>query len=279
MGGVVSAYTALNGMDMGMFPAIDDQVDSELAGAQTGHIGPRRLAAHFEKLADETEKALALAARAMDEPPSKEYRATAKDFQILAHLARYHAHRQREGYHMARFYRSGDASLLDEALEESESAVAQWRLLVNIAEPHYYPHLQTGMIENGHWKDKTFLVETNPRIIRQAKQLLHTHGLFDWGFDLLSHRFNVAAADQPRERLIEHVVTGGVHGLFLLGITGEAAALSARVRRDLITNAVCLTADGKVDAADYVLWRSALRFDRSNRGVSFWAMVFSSLRK
>ncbi len=36
------------------------------------------------------------------------------------------------------------------------------------------------------------------------------------------------------ERLIEHVLGGGVHGLFLLGTTGEGPALSYRLRRELI---------------------------------------------
>ena len=30
------------------------------------------------------------------------------------------------------------------------------------------------------------------------------------------------------ERLIEHILAGGVHGLFILGTTGEAASLSHR---------------------------------------------------
>jgi 4-hydroxy-tetrahydrodipicolinate synthase len=36
------------------------------------------------------------------------------------------------------------------------------------------------------------------------------------------------------EKLIEHLVTGGVHGLFILGTTGEATSLSYEVRKDLI---------------------------------------------
>jgi hypothetical protein len=184
MGGVVSAYTALNGMDMGMFPSIDDQVNDELAGRPTGHLGPTRLATLYEKIADQSEKALSDAVAANSNlNDSKEYRATAKDFRILEHLARYHADRQREGYNMARFYRTGDASLLPAALQQSEAAVKQWQELVAIAEPHYYPNLQTGMIENGHWKDKNFIVEVNPKIVRQATDILHSHGLFDAGFD------------------------------------------------------------------------------------------------
>ncbi len=167
-----------------MFPSIDDQVDDELAGRISGHIGPMRLAALFDSIADQTEAALADAEAANGKlRDSKEFRATVKDFEILSHLARYHARRQREGYEMARFYRTGDASLLPSALKESEGAVDQWHQLVDIAEPLYYPHLQTGMIENGHWKDKTFLVEIDPKIIRQAADILHTHGVFDLGLD------------------------------------------------------------------------------------------------
>ncbi len=36
------------------------------------------------------------------------------------------------------------------------------------------------------------------------------------------------------ERLIEHVLGGGVHGLFILGTTGEAPSLSHRLRYELI---------------------------------------------
>ncbi len=36
------------------------------------------------------------------------------------------------------------------------------------------------------------------------------------------------------ERLIEHLLTGGVQGLFILGTTGEGPSLSYRLRRELI---------------------------------------------
>lgn len=41
--------------------------------------------------------------------------------------------------------------------------------------------------------------------------------------------------DRPGlERLVEHVLAGGVSGLFILGTTGEAPSLSYRLRRELI---------------------------------------------
>lgn len=47
------------------------------------------------------------------------------------------------------------------------------------------------------------------------------------------------------ERLVEHVLAGGVHGLFILGSTGEAPSLSYRLRRELI-EAVCRQTQGRV---------------------------------
>ncbi|MCU0711957.1 MAG: dihydrodipicolinate synthase family protein [Pirellula sp.] len=37
------------------------------------------------------------------------------------------------------------------------------------------------------------------------------------------------------ERLVNHVLAGGVHGIFVLGTTGEAPSLSYRLRRELIS--------------------------------------------
>src|SRR5262249_55650143 len=45
------------------------------------------------------------------------------------------------------------------------------------------------------------------------------------------------------ERLIEHLLDGGVHGLFILGTTGEAPSLSYSLRHELITRVSRLVAD------------------------------------
>lgn len=46
------------------------------------------------------------------------------------------------------------------------------------------------------------------------------------------------------ERLIEHILAGGVQGLFILGTTGEGPSLSYRLRRELIER-VCRQAAGR----------------------------------
>ena len=50
---------------------------------------------------------------------------------------------------------------------------------------------------------------------------------------------------QGLERLIEHLLAGGVHGLFALGTTGEASALPMELRKEMITQ-VCRLAGGRV---------------------------------
>ncbi len=47
------------------------------------------------------------------------------------------------------------------------------------------------------------------------------------------------------ERLIEHVISGGVHGIFILGTTGEFASLGYSLRQELIER-TCLLVKGRV---------------------------------
>ena len=46
------------------------------------------------------------------------------------------------------------------------------------------------------------------------------------------------------ERLVEHILSGGVHGLFILGTSGEGPSLSYRLRRELIDR-VCAQVRGR----------------------------------
>lgn len=46
-------------------------------------------------------------------------------------------------------------------------------------------------------------------------------------------------------RLVEHILAGGVHGLFILGTTGEGPGISHAMQRELVT-AVCRQVTGRV---------------------------------
>lgn len=47
------------------------------------------------------------------------------------------------------------------------------------------------------------------------------------------------------ERLLEHVIAGGVHGIFILGTTGEFAGLSYKLKKELIRR-TCKLVNGRV---------------------------------
>ncbi len=182
MGGVLGVYMDERGSDKGLFPSINEFVAAELAGAQTGRIGPLGLAREFEEIADGVENVFARNALAPLET-SKEFVATRADFQMMAALARYHAARQRECYRMARFFGTGDVSETVDAAREAEYAVRMYRALVEKTDKWYYDKMQFAPVENGHWKNCLFLVEKEPQFVQDAVDVLHTYGLFDYGFD------------------------------------------------------------------------------------------------
>lgn len=69
------------------------------------------------------------------------------------------------------------------------------------------------------------------------------HGIIPPMITPLSGRDALDAAGL--ERLIEHILAGGVHGLFILGTTGEAPSLSHRLRLELV-DATCKRVAGRV---------------------------------
>lgn len=77
------------------------------------------------------------------------------------------------------------------------------------------------------------------------------------------------------ERLIEHVIAGGVHGIFILGSTGEGPALSHRLRRELIDRSVEL-ARGRVPVLVGITDTSfveAMEIARHAGDAGAWAVV------
>ena len=71
----------------------------------------------------------------------------------------------------------------------------------------------------------------------------HLHGIIVPMITPLKERDEL---DRPGlERLVEHIIAGGVHGLFILGTSGEAPALSHRLRHELVGH-VCKQVNGRV---------------------------------
>jgi dihydrodipicolinate synthase/N-acetylneuraminate lyase len=68
--------------------------------------------------------------------------------------------------------------------------------------------------------------------VKQSKLPMPLRGIIPPMITPLVDRDTLDAAGL--ERLVEHLIQGGVHGLFILGTTGEAPSLSYRLRQELI---------------------------------------------
>jgi len=79
------------------------------------------------------------------------------------------------------------------------------------------------------------------KVVRMSKTLFH--GIIPPLITPLKDRDKLDV--EGLERLIEHVIEGGVHGLFALGSNGEGPSLSYRLREEVI-RAVCRSAVGRL---------------------------------
>src|SRR5262245_36582630 len=82
--------------------------------------------------------------------------------------------------------------------------------------------------------------DPTPSSTRRTRHLAMSHTSFPRPLRGIAPPLATPLRDEDRldhagvERLVEHVLAGGVHGLFLLGSTGEAPSLGYRVRRELV---------------------------------------------
>lgn len=69
------------------------------------------------------------------------------------------------------------------------------------------------------------------------------HGIFPPMITPLNADFSLDV--EHTEKLIEHLIDGGVHGIFIIGTTGESASISLDVKSDLI-RLTCKQVNGRV---------------------------------
>lgn len=69
------------------------------------------------------------------------------------------------------------------------------------------------------------------------------HGIFPPMITPLNTDFSLDV--EHTEKLIEHLIDGGVHGIFIIGTTGESASISLDVKSDLI-RLTCKQVNGRV---------------------------------
>ncbi len=182
MGGLIDYYIHLKPFDQARFRSFTEYASDELSARGSGRVAPPAVAARFERIADDTDQALARAA-ALIPPNHEEWWATAHDFRILSGMARYHARKSRAATALTFFYRLGDVSALSEAITHAEAGLDLWMQLSREADEIYSPNLVFGPVSVGHWTDNLVFVEHDLRQLRAQATLFDLLQNFDYGFD------------------------------------------------------------------------------------------------
>jgi hypothetical protein len=168
-GGLLDAYRDASPGDGRFIADISEAVRNRLRGAASAKQTPAETA---DLLLERAAKIEAVLARIQVKIP---------DFQALALLARYHAHKLLALDQVAYFDETGDPAPLEAARREIAAAVPVWENLASN--------------DTGQWRDKLPYVRHDLKLIEERGKIFEQFGRFDFGFD-----FGGAAA--PRFRPI-----------------------------------------------------------------------------
>jgi len=183
MGGLLDFYLDVKPADAARFATFGEYLGARLAGVATAKMMPEEASRRLDRMADETERALARADLAIDADRNKEYSANRIDLNVLALLARYHARKILAAANLTLFYFTGDESLLLFAQSHAAAALEVWERLVRLTDGVYYPTMIFGPQDVGHWKDNLVFVRHDVARLREVQELLRRYELFDLGLD------------------------------------------------------------------------------------------------
>ncbi|MGC9973239.1 MAG: hypothetical protein ABSE56_21905 [Bryobacteraceae bacterium] len=181
-GGLLDAYRDASPGDGRFIAGIPEAVRNRLRGAASAKQTPAETAGILSERAAKIDSVLARIQAKIPES-NREWRASAPDFQALALLARYHAHKLLAADQVAYFDETDDPTALETAHREIAAAVSVWEKLASN--------------DAGQWRDKLPYVRHDLKLIEERAQVFEQFGRFDFGFD-----FGAAAA--PR---FQHVGT------------------------------------------------------------------------
>ena len=191
-GGLLDAYRDASPGDGRYIAGIPEAVRNRLqGGVASAKQTPAETADLLRERAAKVEAALARLQAKIPES-NREWRASESDFQALALLARYHAHKLLALDQVAYFDETGDPAALETARREITAAVPVWEKLA------------AGDI--GPWRDKLAYVRHDLKLIEEREKIFEQFGRFDFGFDFggpaaqprqASYRSDVAPRFQP----------------------------------------------------------------------------------
>lgn len=180
-GGLIDAYKDVRPSDWRYIATIPEAVRNRIEGFASAKQTPSETAERLNELARRAEQAVNRARAKAS--VSKEWRSSEPDFLVLAHLARYHAHKQVAAEQLTYFYETGDAAALRAAKRGLEAALGVWEKLVRLTDGLYPEQMANGPDDFGHWKDRLPYVRHDLKLVSEREKVFERFGRFDFGFD------------------------------------------------------------------------------------------------
>lgn len=181
-GGLIDSYKEVLPSDWRYVASIAETVQNLRSGAPSAKQTAPDTAAFFDEVAGRIDAAVKRASVTLG-AGNREWNGSYPDFQVLASLARYHAHKQRAALNLEWFDVTGNASALAAAKGSLTAGLDEWQRLVAFTDGLYSSNFANGPDDVGDWKGKLPYVRHDLELIREREEILQRFGRFDFAFD------------------------------------------------------------------------------------------------
>ncbi len=181
-GGLIDSYKEVLPSDWRYIASIPETVRNLLTDTASAKQTAPQTAALLDDIARRIDESLSRASSKI-EGTHREWEGSRPDFQVLASLARYHAHKQRAALNVEWFDATADRDALESAKRSLTAGLSEWESLVDLTDGLYSSEIANGPDDVGHWKDKLPYVRHDLELIREREEVLARFGPFDFGFD------------------------------------------------------------------------------------------------
>ena len=181
-GGLIDSYKEVLPSDWRYIASIPEAVQNLRSGTPSAKQTALETAAFFDEVASRIDAAVSRANATLG-AGNREWNGSAPDFQVLASLARYHAHKQRAALNLEWFDLTGNANALAAAKSSLTAGLDEWERLVKFTDGLYSSNFANGPDDVGDWKDKLPYVRHDLELIREREEILQRFGRFDFAYD------------------------------------------------------------------------------------------------
>ena len=171
-------FGTVSPLDPQLFARIEDFADGLLKGEFSGQYSPVEVAQWLEDLAQTAENSLAESRRQAGDPAAPTFRRYAIDVGAQARLGRFFGRKLRAGVLYALFERTGERTLLGEAINAYQAARQEWDALAVLTTGVYVRDLTygEGWFQRGHWSDRLAAIDRDIALLQVKAAAAPTTG-------------------------------------------------------------------------------------------------------